>query len=116
MKIDCFLIKYLGTLISPKILHAINYNYLIDRINTKLNNWNRFNLSQAGRIILLRSVLNAMPLHAMCINWIPNVIDKINSILKNFLRSNDSDKRGLHLVVWEKVIKLRMMEDWALGI
>ena len=81
----------------------------------KLAGWKTKFLSFAGRAVLVKSVMSAVPNHVMQgVNLPRHLCDKLDKISRNFLWGSTTEKRKLHLVGWEKVI--RSKEEGGLGI
>lgn len=101
--------RYLGVhsvhgRVSPSI-----YTPIIDAIQGRLEGWKSKILSQAGRVVLARSVLSSIPIYTMQTNLLPKcVCRKIEQIIRGFIW------KGLHLVRWEKVTKAE--NEGGLGI
>ena len=81
----------------------------------KLAGWKTKFLSFAGRAVLVKSVMSAVPNHVMQgVNLRRHLCDKLDKINKKILWGSTTEKRKLHLVGWEKVI--RSKEEGGLGI
>ncbi|WOL17301.1 hypothetical protein Cni_G26092 [Canna indica] len=99
-----FPFKYLGTQIFPRRPPNQIQKQLVDSINAKLSTWQAKFLSQAGRLVLIKSVLSSMPLHSLAVTWASSsTIDKIEICMRKFLWSGKGVKKGLHLVKWDVV-------------
>lgn len=61
----------------------------------------------AGRLIILKSVLESIPIYWLNLFKIPSaVIAKIDKIRKDFLwNGSNPNHRKLHLIKWDKVCK-----------
>ncbi|XP_057770827.1 uncharacterized protein LOC130990624 [Salvia miltiorrhiza] len=86
-----------------------------DRIINKFSRWNGLHLSMAGRICLVKSVIQSSLVHTMMIYiWPKSLIKELDSACRNFIWSGDIRKRPPHAVSWEKVCALK--EEGGLGI
>ncbi|WOK97681.1 ribonuclease H protein [Canna indica] len=66
--------------------------------------WDSRFTSQAGKVVLLNSVMNSIPIHTLATSWINDkVLKSYKSMAKRFLWSSSKDKKGIHLVSWEKI-------------
>lgn len=96
--------KYLG-----------QFNFVVDRVLTKLAEWKTKFLSFTGRTLLVKSVTIAIPNYVMQGMALPaHLCDKIDRINRDFLWGSTIEKRRMHLVGWSKVVKSK--EEKGLGI
>ncbi|XP_019198180.1 PREDICTED: uncharacterized protein LOC109192007 [Ipomoea nil] len=95
--------KYLGL---PSLVgrrkNAI-LGFLKDRILTRVRSWNAKFLSRAGREVLLKNVLQAMPAYAMMVFLLPlGLCREIEVVLNQYWWSGDvSNGRGIRWRSWE---------------
>lgn len=83
--------------------HAIQ-----DKISSRLAGWKARALSQAGRTILLQSVISALPAYYMSIFMLPKrVYRSIDIRMKNFFWGFDGESRHFHPKSWESICKLK---------
>lgn len=95
--------NYLGAPISPTRPNAHTLHPLKIKIINKIKNWHAHNLSFPGRITLIKSVLNSIPIHTMRSLLLPDsfILD-IQSILSSFLWSSKKAK-SVHWIAWDQV-------------
>jgi hypothetical protein len=68
-----------------------------------------------GRIVLLKSVLSALPIYFLSFFKVPpGIISSIESLFKNFLWGGSDEAKKIHWVKWERVCKPK--EEGGLGI
>ncbi|RHN81910.1 hypothetical protein MtrunA17_Chr1g0204171 [Medicago truncatula] len=97
--------KYLGL---PSMIghskHA-TFKFVKDRIWNKINSWSSRCLSQAGREVLIKSVLQSIPSYVMSIFLLPgSIINEIEKMLNFFWWGhNSANSRGLHWLSWERL-------------
>ena len=107
--------KYLGFPLKHNGAPRGQYNFVAERVMKKLTGWKAKFLSFAGRAVLVKSVMSAVPNHVMQgVNLPRHLCDKLDKINRDFLWGSTTEKRKLHLVGWEKVIKSK--EEGGLGI
>jgi len=83
---DTFPIRYLGLPLGANPNRLSTWKPLLSTIRAKLSNWKGKILSMAGRICLIKSVLNSLPLYYMSVFTMPKGITKaISSINRFFL-------------------------------
>lgn len=72
-------------------------------------------LSIGGRIVLLRSVLYALPVYFLSFFKAPTgIISKLESLFKRFLWGGGEDSRKINWVRWDKVCRAK--DEGGLGI
>lgn len=78
----------------------------VDKIKAKLSGWQAKNLSITGRITLVNSVLQAMPVYPMLSVKFPLITYiEIDKVVRDFVWGSSDKGRKLHLVKWEEVCK-----------
>lgn len=93
--------SYLG---APIITNAQGFDFLIERVSSRLNSWKSKMLSQAGRIVLIKSVLQALPIYFMATTVIPaKIINKLNALIRKFFWGKVDKQRYMALLAWDKV-------------
>lgn len=107
--------KYLGFPLKHKGSLRRQFNFVADQVMKKLAGWKTKFLSFAGRSVLVKSVMSAIPNYIMQGATLPiHLCDKLDKINRDLLWGSTNEKRRLHLVGWEKVI--RPKEEGGLGI
>lgn len=77
---------------------------IVDRIRQKACSWSSKFLSLAGKVIMLKSVLAAMPSYTMSCFKLPNSLYKrIQSALTRFWWDDKMDKKKMCWVSWKKL-------------
>ncbi|KAK2352799.1 hypothetical protein QL285_090510 [Trifolium repens] len=77
-----------------------------DKIHAKLSAWKASLLTMAGRVQLVRAVIQSMYTYNISIySWPVSLIKKIEKDVKNFIWSGDVDKRKLVTVAWKKICR-----------
>lgn len=96
-------ITYLGVPLFKGRPRIVYFQPLLDSIRLKLSNWKNRLLSIGGRLVLIKSVLAAMPIHLMSVLRIPAlVLKKINSLMADFLWEGKHSSR-IHWVNWRRI-------------
>ncbi|GAU12283.1 hypothetical protein TSUD_141910 [Trifolium subterraneum] len=97
--------KYLGFPMMHGRLQRRDFEFLEEKISKSLASWKHNLLNKAGRMTLVKSVLNSIPNYYMQIAWLPqSTCDFIDRMARNFLWKGSSDT-GMHLVGWDKITK-----------
>ncbi|XP_075638407.1 uncharacterized protein LOC142610480 [Castanea sativa] len=90
-------------------------NQIIDRIQSKLQSWKGKLLSRAGKLTLIKSVMQAMPIYAMSVHLLPKeTCNRIDKLMRDFWWGDNIERRKIHTVAWEKNCQTR--SNGGLGI
>lgn len=80
------------------------FNFIIDRIQSRLTDWKQRLLNKLGRDMLAQAVISSTPTYAMQIFWLPqSICNGINKLIRNFIWGRSDGESGLYLVNWESV-------------
>ena len=110
-----FPFRYLGVPLSPHRLLASQFSPLMRSLEVSVQSWMGRNLSYAGRLELLKSVLGGIIQFWLAIFPIPTtVLSRIISICRNFLWTGDIRKCHSALVAWKDVCLPK--DEGGLGI
>ena len=89
-------IKYLGFRIKPNCYKKEDWNWLLEKMESRINNWCNRWLSRAGRLVLIKSLLEAIPVYWMALAWIPkSILIKSRRICSTFLWAREKDQKVL---------------------
>eukprot|EP00253_Pinus_taeda_P032784 PITA_32784 len=92
----------------PKVAHWLP---LLDKLKNRIQAWGASWLNNAGKVILMKSVLISMPLYQYSALLEPkNFLSKMDSLLRRFLwEGGNNNVRRIHLVNWE-ILKRPLLE------
>ncbi|KEH17822.1 transmembrane protein, putative [Medicago truncatula] len=81
------------------------FSFIKDRVWQKINSWSSKCLPKAGREVMIKYVLQAIPSYVMSIFLLlSSLIDAIEKMLNSFWWGNGgSNNRGIHWLSWEKL-------------
>ena len=97
-------ILYLGILLGANMRKIASWQSIIDKIQSKLQAWKSSCLSRAGRLTLIKAVLNSLPIYYLSLFSMPKKVTKeIIRLQRRFLWNADKTGRVLPLVKWEIV-------------
>eukprot|EP00253_Pinus_taeda_P008500 PITA_08500 len=87
-------LKYLGYWLKPTNHKIADWVWLVSKFEKRLSCWSHRYLSRAGRLILIKSVLEATPVYWMALAWIPrNILSKFSISVTNIcglgIRTNE---------------------------
>eukprot|EP00253_Pinus_taeda_P013241 PITA_13241 len=96
--------KYLGAPMIASTLKHASWTDLLDKFEAKLSLWTHRALNMASRIILIKAVLQSLPLYLFALLAAPKwVIKAIKNLQRNFLWGSSGKNRKWALVKWDKV-------------
>lgn len=86
------------------------WDRIIQRIDTKLAGWKATMLSNAGKLLLVKTILQSMAIYCALIFKVPVAIsEKIDQICNRFLWTRNSETRKFTLVAWKTVCKSKRL-------
>ena len=107
--------KYLGVPTIHGRSTKGDYQYLVDRVNSKLAGWKAKTLSLAGRATLVQSCISTIPYYTMQSAKLPRATcDELDRKARKFLWGGNETVKKTHLVAWENVSKQK--GEGGLGI
>lgn len=93
--------KYLGAPISAS---RGSYDFLIEKLSAKLNMWKSKTLSQAGRLVLIKSALQSIPIYYMATAQVPKkVILQLEGLTRRFFWGALDKQRYMSYIAWDKL-------------
>ncbi|CAH9110833.1 unnamed protein product [Cuscuta europaea] len=105
-----FPVRYLGIPLAPLKVSVAQYAPLLDMVNKFLSTWNTKTISYAGKLELIRSVIQGVQSFWLQVFPVPQtVLDRIISICRIFLRGGKFAK-----VAWDDICLPK--EEGGLGI
>ncbi|KAF5447221.1 hypothetical protein F2P56_032789 [Juglans regia] len=79
---------------------------ILDRMRNKINNWKTKFLSLAGKEILLKAVLQALPTYCMGVFKLPkSLLHEINRVMQQFWWGHMHNEKKVHWVSWGQMGK-----------
>ncbi|KAL0404160.1 UNVERIFIED_CONTAM: putative ribonuclease H protein [Sesamum radiatum] len=113
VRIDTIHEKYLGL---PYVVGRRKkdlFHCLRDRVWRKVDGWKEKTLSQAGKEILIKSIIQAIPSFSMSCSKIPDsLLKEIDSTSSNFFWNN-SEQNKIHWIAWNKMCRSKKKGAWA---
>jgi hypothetical protein len=103
-------LKYLGFQLNPNDYKKTNWMSLIAKLEKRLKVWSHKWLSRAGRLVLIKSVLEAIPVYWMSLSWIPKcILEKSRKICFSYLWRGNKEKKVMSWVRWERIVVLNAL-------
>jgi len=118
-KLGCRLVQlpiiYLGVPLGANMRKVSSWQCVLDKIQNRLSSWKGTCISRAGRVVLIKVVLNSLPLYYLSLFKLPaKVAKEINKIQRRFMWSGANNRRYNALVKWK--ILQRPKDKGGLGI
>jgi flagellar biosynthesis protein FliR len=89
--------KYLGLPAMVGLDKSENFLYLLERIIERLKGWKEKFLSMGGKEILLKAIIQSIPVFAMGVFKIPKGLCKeINDAMSGFWWGDTEDQKSMH--------------------
>ncbi|GKD52922.1 putative RNA-directed DNA polymerase, partial [Tanacetum coccineum] len=106
---------YLGLPIGASMSRCHHWTLLVDRFHKRLSTWKSKSLSIGGRLTLNKSVLGSLGVYYFSTYKAPKkIINKLESIRRNFFWGGSMDDNKIPWIAWEKVLSPR--DHGGLGI
>ncbi|XP_057811849.1 uncharacterized protein LOC131026092 [Salvia miltiorrhiza] len=110
-----FPINYLGVPIFKGRVRASYLRPIQDRVINKFARWKGLHLSMAGRLCLIRSVIQSSLTHAMMVyRWPTALIKELDACCRNFLWTGNIKQVSSCSVSWNRVCSIK--EEGGLGV
>ena len=99
INVEAFSERYLGLPTAVGRITSGTFDHIGERSRSKMEGWSEKNLACAGWEILLKSVIQAIPIHSMsCFMLTKKVCKQLASYMARFWWSSSIDKRSFHWV------------------
>jgi len=109
-------IQYLGIPLGANMRKASSWQSIIEKVQARLQTWKSSCLSRAGRLVLIKSVLNSLPLYYLSLFKVPKkVANDIVRLQRKFLWCGSKEGRYMPLVNWEMVMKQKSKGGLGVG-
>lgn len=99
---------YLGVSTSGKYSKVKDFQHIIDNIKSKLSIWKGSHLSMGRKVILTKSILEAIPTYSMMSNRMPRgSLKEIHKAQRQFIWGNLDGMKHLYTIKWSNLPKLK---------
>ncbi|XP_057775358.1 uncharacterized protein LOC130994327 [Salvia miltiorrhiza] len=106
---------YLGVPLFAGSPRAVHLAAIKDKIINKFSRWKGMQLSMAGRLCLVKSIIQSSLVHTMMIyKWPGSLIKDLDKACRNFIWSGDINKKPSFMVSWDRVCGIK--EERGLGV
>ena len=98
------IVKYLGIPIDPGTTRREIGNQIINRLQSRLQTWKGKRLSFAGKLTLIKLVMQAMPICSTLIHRLSkDTCNRIDRIIRDLWQGNTAEVRKLHTIAWDTI-------------
>ncbi|KAA3477260.1 reverse transcriptase [Gossypium australe] len=92
----------------------ISFQILKDKMKQRIDNWSARHLSQRGKEVFIKAILQAIPTYTMACFLIPkSLCVELEGIMARYWGKKNRDKKGIHWCTWKNLCSLK--EDSGLG-
>jgi hypothetical protein len=107
--------KYLGMYLNSGPIRQADWQDILTRVEKQIQNWAFRALNAPGRLIMLKSVLQALPVYQISGRACPKgICSALVSMFNRFLWQGAQDKRKWALVSWDKLLQLKTAGELSL--
>ncbi|XP_072078102.1 uncharacterized protein [Arachis hypogaea] len=97
-------IRYLEISLGANPRLVKTWKPIIDKVEEKLNLWKAKVLNKSGKLVLIKSVLNSLPIYYLSLYKMPKAVaNKLIALQRSFLWCKEDGSCGMPLVKWEVV-------------
>nr|XP_025611773.1 uncharacterized protein LOC112705129 [Arachis hypogaea] len=97
-------VRYLGIPLGANLRLVKTWKPIIDKVEAKLSLWKAKILNKAGKLVLIKSVLNSLPIYYLSLYKMAKAIaDKLIALQRRFLWCKEDGNNGILLVKWKMV-------------
>jgi hypothetical protein len=92
------------------------FKYILERVSHRLENWKIKFLSQAGKEILLKAVIQVIPTYSMGVFQLAiSLCKELNQLMQTFWWSHMSNNSKIHWMSWAKMERSKSIGGLAFG-
>lgn len=100
--------KYLGLLLVITGSKKQVFAYIVDKARSKMQGWKHNLLSYAGKEVLLKSVIMALPTYTMsCCRLPKGLCAEICGHMAKFWRGQNEEERKMQWISWKKITQVK---------
>ncbi|VFQ80252.1 unnamed protein product [Cuscuta campestris] len=98
--------KYLGSTITRGKLKKTHCDHILHHFDAYINNWYSKELNPMSRLILIKHVLSAIPMHTLAVQDLPkSIIRTIHGKLANFFWGSKQGRNHYHWAKWDTLTR-----------
>ncbi|QHN81156.1 Putative ribonuclease H protein [Arachis hypogaea] len=109
-------VRYLGISLGANPRLVKTWKPVLDKVEEKLSLWKAKVLSKAGKLVLIKSMINSLPIYYLRLYKMPNAVARrIISLQRKFFWGKDDGRLGMALVKWEMVQAPKKLRGLGVG-
>lgn len=87
---------------------GVEFGFLVDKVERKLQGWGNKTISKAGKITLLKTAAQSIPNFWMSLLLIPvEICEKIEKKMNAYWWGNGGESRGIHWMSWDRLCNVK---------
>lgn len=110
-------LKYLGFRVKSHGYKIVYWAWLVTKVERRLNDWSHRLLSRACRLVLIKSILEAIPIYWMSLAYISQgILSWIQRLYCHFLWRGHKEGKPFSWVKWSRIAIPKKWGDGVLRI
>eukprot|EP00253_Pinus_taeda_P011149 PITA_11149 len=106
--------KYLGFYLKLENYRIKDWHWILANLELKLKHWSHKCLSRVGRLVLIKSVMMAIPVYWASLTWVPKgILNSIEKLCISFLWAGSKSERVTPWIAWEKIARPKEWGGWG---
>jgi hypothetical protein len=101
--------KYVGLPVREDQMRRGKFKSLKERFQKRLSDWVEKYLSSGGKEVLIKAILQALPVYAMSVFQFPaGLIEELNQMIRDFHWGDEHERRRMHWLSWDKLTQAKL--------
>lgn len=106
--------KHLGYFTMPNSYRVVDWRWLVQKFDKRINNWSFRWLSLGGRLIFLKFVLEGILVYWLSLAYIlTSIVSTLRQRMFSFLWSGNAARENFHFSKWETTAKPKLWGGWV---
>ena len=90
--------------------HIKDWNSVIAKCENCISNWSFRWLSNAGRLVLTKSIIEATSVFWLTLSWIPRgILESIRKLMVLFFWSENLEQKGYSWIKWKNIARPKIL-------
>ncbi|XP_028555486.1 uncharacterized protein LOC110110911 [Dendrobium catenatum] len=96
--------NYLGIKMTLRRLVIADFSVILEKAAAKLDIWGNKLISMPGRVVLIKTVFQALHVFYSSLSMVPlSILKKVDRLSRDFLWSKNGGSNGIHYIAWNDV-------------